>query len=284
MHRGKGIPFDLLLNSKQDPKLCQKGQVLMILVTSAPWHLEQRNSIRNTWAKKQGKDFNSWQVLFLIGHHAGAGTSPEILKEQQTFGDILVGNYVDCYRNLTLKVMHGMKWVAENCEPQFVLKTDDDCFVNTCHLPRFLVKFNNIKSGLYAGSLFPQAKRRVIRDPFSKWYVSWEDFEEERYPPYASGIGYVLSLDAVLKILKVAEHVRPIPVEDAYMGILAKEAGIPVRSSARFMKHNINWRVCNYRYLMVIHHLDASELKVAQQNMVKAKTACSGTAEITTWK
>ncbi|KAL4623253.1 beta-1,3-galactosyltransferase 5-like [Arapaima gigas] len=210
--------------------------------------------------------------------------SPEILKEQQTFGDVLVGNYVDCYRNLTLKVMHGMKWVAENCEPQFVLKTDDDCFVNTYYLARFLVKFNSIKSGLYIGSLFPKGKRLVVRDPFSKWYVSWEDFAEDKYPPYASGIGYVLSLDAVLKILNVAQRVPPLPMEDAYMGILAKEAGIPVRSSSRFMKYNINWRVCNYRYLMVIHHLDATELKMAQEKMMKANTECSNMQEITMWK
>ncbi|XP_066566689.1 beta-1,3-galactosyltransferase 5 [Amia ocellicauda] len=279
-----GIHFKLLLNTFHEPPFCLKGQVLMILVTSAPWHLKQRNAIRNTWAKKHGAPRHSWQVLFLIGQRSEMGISPEVLQEQQTFGDILVGNYADCYRNLTLKVMHGLKWSVETCEPQFILKTDDDCFVNTDRLPWFLAEYNDLKTNLYAGSLFVQGKRHVIRDPLSKWYVSREEYWEDEYPPYASGIGYVLSADAARRILEVAERVRPVPMEDAYVGILAKEAGISVKSSGRFTKHNVNWRVCNYRYLMVIHHLDVRELQVAQENMIKARTSCTETQEITRWK
>ncbi|XP_036383555.1 beta-1,3-galactosyltransferase 5-like [Megalops cyprinoides] len=282
--RRTGINFDALLRTNQEPPVCSKGQVLVVLVTSAPWHSEQRAAIRNTWAKKRGQVTYSWQVLFLIGQRSEVGVSTEILQEQQAYGDILVGNYADSYRNLTLKVMHGLKWAADNCEPQFILKTDDDCFVNTDYLPRFLVEFNREKTGLYAGSLFAPGKRTVIRDPLSKWYVSWEDFRDQEYPPYASGIGYVLSTDAVRRILKAAEHVPPVPMEDAYVGILAKEASVHVISSDRFTKHNVNWRVCNYRYLMVIHHLNVGELKVAQENMIKARTACSQTKEITRWK
>ncbi|KAJ8391694.1 hypothetical protein AAFF_G00086440 [Aldrovandia affinis] len=283
--RRTGINFESLFQMNlEGVPLCPQGQVVMILVTSAPWHSKQRIAIRDTWAKKQGHDAHPWQVLFLIGQRLEVGISPEILQEQQAFGDILVGNYADSYRNLTLKVMHGLKWAAENCGPQFILKTDDDCFVNTDYLPRFLAEFNSMKTGLYAGSLFAPGKRQVIRDPLSKWYVSWDDFREEEYPPYASGIGYILSTDVVRRILKAAESVPPVPMEDAYVGILAKEAGVPVVSSARFTKHNVNWRVCNYRYLMVIHHLDVTELKVAQENMIKARTACSQTKEITMWK
>nr|XP_015194395.1 PREDICTED: beta-1,3-galactosyltransferase 5-like isoform X1 [Lepisosteus oculatus]XP_015194403.1 PREDICTED: beta-1,3-galactosyltransferase 5-like isoform X1 [Lepisosteus oculatus] len=283
MHR-TGIDFKSLLRTSLEPPICLRGQTLMILVTSAPWHLEQRNAIRSTWGKKDGGNAYSWQVLFLIGHRSELGIPQEFVQEQRAYGDILMGNYADCYRNLTLKVMHGFKWAVDNCEPQFILKTDDDCFVNTDRLPRFLAEHNNFKNNLYAGSLFAQGKRDVIRDPLSKWYVSKEDYREDEYPPYASGIGYVLSEDVVQQILKIAEFIPPVPMEDAYVGILAKEAGISVKSSGRFTKHNVSWRVCNYRYLMVIHHLDTIELQLAQQNMIKARTACSETQEITRWK
>ncbi|XP_060698648.1 beta-1,3-galactosyltransferase 5-like [Hemiscyllium ocellatum] len=278
-----GINFETLHSRQHEPPSCRKGQVLLILVTSAQPNINRRNTIRNTWALGWEDSAFPWQVVFLVGQAAGEGAANLIRSEQEVFQDLLVGNYLDTYRNLTLKVMHGLKWAVSTCQPLYILKTDDDCFVNTDRLPRFLVQDNPIRTGLYAGSLFAPEKREVIRDPWSKWYVSWQDYGKERYPPYVSGVGYVLSLDAAAAILRVAAWVHPIPVEDAYVGILAEAAGIPALSSSRFTKHNVNWRVCNYRYLMVIHHLSTQDQRLAHSNMVQARTACSGNPTITRW-
>lgn len=283
-HRRRGISFDQLQRTDQRPSECPGDLLVVILVTSAPWNSEQRDAIRSTWAQRQEGTIYPWQVVFLVGQPIELGIYPHIAQEQQDYGDILLGNYVDCYRNLTLKVMHGLWWAAESCGSHFVLKTDDDCFVNTEHLPRYLAELNRDQTGVYVGSVFRLGRRQVIRDQRSKWYVSKEDFREQEYPPYASGIGYVLSLDVVQRLVDTAKDVRPVPMEDTYVGILAREAGIRVRDSGRFAKQNVNWRVCNYRYLMVIHHLDAGQLKEAQQSMLKARAACNQTKEITGWK
>ncbi|XP_074850553.1 beta-1,3-galactosyltransferase 5-like [Carettochelys insculpta] len=280
----RGVDFPSLFTSSQTAPHCEPGQLLFILVTSAPGNSEPRQVIRRTWAAREGPTPYQWQSVFLVGQTADVGVTQEIQREQREFGDLLVGNYLDTYRNLTLKVMHGFKWVAERCQPSYILKTDDDCFVNTDRLPEFLQEHNTIKTGLYAGSLFPREKRQVIREPSSKWYVSRQDYLPAEYPPYASGVGYVLSLDAAQRILWAAERVHPIPVEDAYVGILAQEAGIRVKSSARFAKHNVRWRLCNYRYLMVIHHLSPQEQEVAKGNMLRARRACRGGLEVTKWK
>nr|XP_005283866.1 beta-1,3-galactosyltransferase 5-like [Chrysemys picta bellii]XP_023963667.1 beta-1,3-galactosyltransferase 5-like [Chrysemys picta bellii]XP_042697345.1 beta-1,3-galactosyltransferase 5-like [Chrysemys picta bellii] len=280
----RGVDFPSLFTSSHTHPRCEPGQLLLILVTSAPGNSEPRQVIRRTWAAHEGQTANQWQSVFLVGQSADIGVAHGIQREQQEFGDILIGNYQDTYRNLTLKVMHGFKWVAERCRPSYILKTDDDCFVNTDRLPEFLLEHNTIKTGLYAGSLFSREKRQVIREPSSKWYVSRQDYRPDEYPPYASGIGYILSLDAVERILWAAEHVHPIPVEDAYVGILAEKAGIRVKSSARFAKHNVRWRVCNYRYLMVIHHLSPQEQEVAKGNMLQARSACHESLEVTRWK
>ncbi|KAJ7335106.1 hypothetical protein JRQ81_013047 [Phrynocephalus forsythii] len=225
-----------------------------------------------------------WQAVFLVGQSPGAREAWQIQQEQRQFGDLLVGRYADTYRNLTLKVLHGLWWALEQCRPSYVLKTDDDCFVNTDRLPEFLARQNLLRRGLYAGSAFPREKRKVVRQPSSKWYVSMDDYALDEYPPYASGIGYILSLDAVARVLWAAEHVRPIPVEDAFVGILAQRAGLRLKSSARFAKQNLRWRLCNYRYLMVIHHLSGREQEEATESMRKAREACHGSREITRWK
>ncbi|GCB81993.1 hypothetical protein scyTo_0022854 [Scyliorhinus torazame] len=278
-----GIDFDALYSWQHASPPCEKGQALLILVTSANANIDHRNAIRNTWALGWQESPFPWQVVFLLGQVSDEGAADLVRLEQEQFQDLLVGSYLDTYRNLTLKVMHGLRWAVRTCQPAYILKTDDDCFVNTDRLPRFLVRDNPFRSRLYTGSLFAAGKREVIRNPWSKWYVSWQDYGKERYPPYMSGVGYVLSLDAATAILRVALSVRPIPVEDAYIGILAEVAGIPVLSSSRFSKHNVNWRVCNYRYLMVIHPLSAQQQQVAHQNMVQARTACSDNPDITRW-
>lgn len=279
-----GVDFTELFSRTEEVPPCRRGQDLMVLVTSAPSNVARRDAIRSTWARRRLASPFSWQVVFLVGRPPEKEVATFLRAEQGEFGDLLLGGYLDTYRNLTLKVMHGLKWAASTCRPIYLLKTDDDCFVNTDRLPGFLVRDNPVRTGLYAGSLFPAERRQVIRDPSSKWYVSWRDYGREVYPAYTSGVGYVLSLDVAQALLEEAARTRPIPVEDAYVGILAEALGVVPLSSPRFAKHNVAWRVCNYRYLMVIHHLSSTQQQLAHQRMVRAWTACPHSADITTWR
>eukprot|EP00079_Xenopus_tropicalis_P018743 XP_004920925.1 PREDICTED: beta-1,3-galactosyltransferase 5-like [Xenopus tropicalis] len=262
---------------------CRDRLVLLILVTSHPAHTEQRKVIRKTWAAQGAMATYPWQAVFLIGRTLDVELDWHIHKEHVANGDILMGNYLDTYRNLTLKVMHGLQWAAGTCQPRYILKTDDDCFVNTERLPAFLALSNQLREGLYVGSTFSREKRVVIRDPSSKWYVSKQSYDPDTYPPYASGIGYVLSLDVAKTVLAVAQATPPIPMEDAYVGILADRAGIKLLSSTRFAKHNLKWSICNYRYLMVIHRVSPAEQEVALGNVQLANTACTMNKEVTHW-
>ncbi|CAL8270563.1 unnamed protein product [Gadus morhua 'NCC'] len=46
------------------------------------------------------------------------------------------------------------------------------------------------------------------------------------YPPYPLGMGYVLSLDLPGKLLQASAHIRPIYIEDVYLGMCLKHLGI----------------------------------------------------------
>ncbi|KAM8962407.1 beta-1,3-galactosyltransferase 5-like [Pelodytes ibericus] len=279
-----GIDFYSLFSKDLREPQCNVGQILIILVTSHPGHKEPRRAIRKTWAERSSRDVYRWQVFFLIGRTLDIELDWYIHKEQADHGDLLMGNYLDTYQNLTLKVMHGMKWAADRCHPHYILKTDDDCFINTIHLPALLTKHSPAHTALYIGSVFSREKRVVIRDPTSKWYVSQHEFQPDLYPPYASGVGYILSVDAVTLILSMAEVIPPIPVEDAYIGILAGRARIRLRSSSRFTKYNIKWGICNYRYLMVIHRVSPRDQALTYNNVLRAMTDCAQNMEVTHWE
>ncbi|KAM4054252.1 beta-1,3-galactosyltransferase 5-like [Anomaloglossus baeobatrachus] len=278
-----GVDFSKLSLADLPEPACPSDLGLLILVTSHARHYASRSAIRKTWAQQTKGSICSWQVVFMVGNQVDRVLDWHIHKEHELHRDILMGNYMDSYRNLTLKVMHGINWAVERCQPAHILKTDDDCYINTQQLPAFLGE-KKVNSRLYIGSVFPEGKRMVIRDPSSKWYVSHWDYEPDMYPPYASGIGYILSLDAARMILHRAKTTAPIPVEDAYVGILAGKAHITPLSSARFAKHNAKWSICNYRYLMVIHGLTAEEHETAHKKVLSTRTTCNHSMEVAHWK
>ena len=64
---------------------------------------------------------------------------PRPLQESSKYHDVVAADFVDSYRNLTLKMMVGLKWVSRFCpHSRFVLKCDLDTFVNLPLLTRIL--------------------------------------------------------------------------------------------------------------------------------------------------
>lgn len=62
-------------------------------------------------------------------------------SENDRYHDILQGSFKDTYRNMTYKHIMALKWVLYYCpEVRYVLKSDDDTFVNTPVLMRTLAQ------------------------------------------------------------------------------------------------------------------------------------------------
>ncbi|XP_066298312.1 beta-1,3-galactosyltransferase 1-like [Branchiostoma lanceolatum] len=281
--------LDILEDPFSDNPSCpdKSELLLLILVTSAPGNVDRRKAIRSTWGNKKAGD--SWRkygdkpatckIVFLLGKTPDNPSLNFLLeKESLEHEDMLFGDYIDSYRNLTLKVLHGFKWARDECEPEFLLKTDDDCFINTPLFLKMLQEHRPYKSDFYTGSVFEGSELAVIRDPRSKWHVSEEDHLSDFYAPYASGIGYMVSKTALGKILDVVKSVPPFPIEDAYIGTLAEKVGVVPMDSGRFSKHHGMWRTCNYLYLLVVHHVPIEDLPVTMQKVRDAPLQCRGSA------
>ena len=60
-----------------------------------------------------------------------AGRQKQLEEESSKYGDIIQGDFLDTYHNLSYKATMGNLWVAEFCsQAQFVVKTDDDMYVD----------------------------------------------------------------------------------------------------------------------------------------------------------
>ncbi|XP_078353563.1 beta-1,3-galactosyltransferase 5-like [Oculina patagonica] len=207
-------------------RTCSQYYSLLILVSSAPANLQRRNIIRKTWAFKRAFK-PRWTTVFLVAQTRNQNESNSLLKEDELYGDLVRGDYFDYYYNQTYKIQMGFDWAARYCKFSFLLKTDDDVFVNSEKLVSFLSEPTTPKKALYMG--VPYKDPKVLRR--GKWKVSKEEYSDAKYPDFCPGFGYVLSYDVVISLVKTFSLLPYFRLDDVYVGMLANRTGIkPIRN------------------------------------------------------
>ena len=212
---------------------CLQDLFLIIIVSSSPEANKNRMVIRHTWGTDNALH-RKWKTVFLIGEASSVDISYRISREAQIFGDIIQGDYPETFTNKVFKIESGFEWAAKYCSFKYLLKTDDDVFVNTRGLIEFLTQTGTANTDFYFGHLMHG--NPVLRHGF--YGVSEEDHPENTYKDYISGGGYVLSRDLVLKLIPMFDIVKPLKVDDAYIGILAADLGVQPISSTTFLMYN----------------------------------------------
>jgi len=115
----------------------------------------------------------------------------------------------------------GLEWAAKYCDFQFLIKTDDDVFVNPYRLMDYLEKPDTPKTKLYLGHL----RRNARPHRQGKYAVSIKAYNKTSYPDFCLGVGYVLSSDLVVKMVEIFDPKNPLRLEDVYTGILVARLG-----------------------------------------------------------
>lgn len=109
---------------------------VFITVISAPGNFEKRRRVRETWAKSINASFlivsnTLINYGFFIGSAQNVKVQQNVTDESLLYGDIIQVDLSDAYVNLTLKTVALLHWANNYCHGiDFILKTDDDVFVN----------------------------------------------------------------------------------------------------------------------------------------------------------
>lgn len=228
-------------HSQKHPELCPlQGALLrmLILVSSAPSNVEKRHAIRQTWGFYARKA--NVALAFVLGA-SPATMRITVAAEDALFGDLVVGNSIDSYANLTLKTLSMLEWANTYCRhsPR-LLKTDDDVFVNVPRLLRFAFSNwrANAKRTLWGALHYSPRKPNYTKD--FKYYVSPLQFPPNVIPTYAAGAAYLLTNDTVWPLVRVAPAEPYVPLEDVFVtGILASKAGITLRNAVNFNAYEL---------------------------------------------
>ena len=214
------------INNKQ---ICQgaNGILFIVLVHTATEHFKRRQSIRETWANISLYKNVHMRVVFLIGLTKKKEIQAELEKENKMHGDLVQGNFLDTYHNLTHKGVMGFKWVTENCrQAKFIVKVDDDVFVNTLQMVDNVLFKNINNSRQILGWVKKENIAPVLR--WGKWKVDEDEFiNHTHYPfPFCKGFFVILTGDIIEQLYEAAKITLFFWIDDIYLfGLLPHTVG-----------------------------------------------------------
>lgn len=212
------------------PSMCSKTKQLsiIVLVHSSTTHFMRRSSIRETWANYKLYKSHSMRIVFLLGMPERSTTQTLIEHESSVHGDIIQGNFVDTYKNLTHKGVLGLRWVTENCKhARFVLKVDDDVFVNVFKLMEKIdMDFTNKTRHIWCPVRY-NGTAQIQRNK-GKWVVEENEFKNLTHYPftYCNGFITILTSDMISEMYEASKITRFFWIDDVYLfGLLPFKIG-----------------------------------------------------------
>ncbi|ESO95908.1 hypothetical protein LOTGIDRAFT_96510, partial [Lottia gigantea] len=186
----------------------------LVLVHTAAQHFERRRNIRSTYGSKKLFLPTEVRVVFLVGIVQNLKIQEKIQEEHTQYGDIIQGQFIDTYHNLTNKGIMGFRWILNYCNNvDYVIKVDDDVIFDMWRFLDNLEAFNSTRSmfctPIYDGQIF--------RD--GKWTVPESQFVGVTNWPWTYCQGFVVIMTGdVIRELFHAAHVTPfLWIDDVYL-------------------------------------------------------------------
>ena len=223
---------------------------LVIIASSAAGEIDKarRDAIRNTWGDCHGKEltnklvgskliepsntrgmdgeiskYNYCRVIFNVGLSKDTEQQKSVLRESSKHGDILIGNVIENYRNMTLKLRTGFTFAA-GVLARYIVKADSDVYINLPKLAKLLANDADLPDTLYGG--FPY-RGIVVRDATHRHFVQIEDYNGTYYPEFCKGSMVVLSGNIIPNLVTAFTHIKPFNIDDAYLGITLNKLSVP---------------------------------------------------------
>lgn len=247
---------------------------------------------------------NTVRVVFLIGRseseqHLGNESKFRLKQEADQYDDLIQENFIDTYNNLTVKSVMMLKWVNKHCsdKSQFLMKCDDDTFVNVPNLLHYLiggtipiynatVQYHDIISykvmspanrlnllhNFLMGYMFCFVK--PVANISSKWYAPFYMYPGDTYPKYLSGASYLMSSDVIGRLYDAALNTSLFHLEDVYItGICAEQINLPRHHNALFcFDHSKN--VCSFRGTITQHYVKGDSMREAYAFVMNSTNKC----------
>ncbi|KAJ0975711.1 hypothetical protein J5N97_017676 [Dioscorea zingiberensis] len=212
--------------------------LLFIGILSASNHFAERMAVRKTWMQSSDIKASNVVARFFVALNPRKEVNAVLKKEAEYFGDIVILPFMDRYDLVVLKTIAICEYGVRNLTASYIMKCDDDAFIR---LNVVLKKIRGVipEESLYMGNL--NLQHRPLRS--GKWAVTFEEWPEDVYPPYANGPSYIISQD-IAKFI-VSQHanqsLRIFKMEDVSMGMWVEQF-----NSSTPVQYSHHWKFCQY--------------------------------------
>ena len=235
---------------------------LIIFICTKIDNFAARDALRKTWLSHSFGNKGKIRYVFLIGRGENEDLQSKLQDESEIYGDMVQEDFVDSYENLTLKTIMGLKWVSQNCEmAQFVMKIDDDVYLNTNGLMEVLDLYGSELQTSIGGYCSPCAY--PIRFKASKWYISYESYSSDTYPPFCHGPGYITTMSVARSIYEASKEVKLFQLEDVFIGLCLAKLGYGWTQILGFQMFPMESRYCRVktgRTIITLHPISPTEM------------------------
>lgn len=207
------LNLNYLLNSD---KCSNKTNLLAVLiVTSYFGHVELRSAMRRAFPADVLENMGVIRV-FLLGDAPNDKYTNQkaVVDESRRFGDLIQGNFIEAYRNLTFKHLMGLKWASERCDTKFILKMDDDIVVDLRKIVKMLEN-DRFPSKLLAGYVLKGMK--PIREKANKWFVTEDEYNGDVYPQFVSGWFYITNSETSSSLVTLSHFYNYFWIDDLFI-------------------------------------------------------------------
>lgn len=261
-------------HSLPNPLLCPdmgNKVKLLILIMSAPGNKDARVAIRQTWGHYGTR--RDVTLGFFLGTTLNKDLEESISAESYMYGDIIRGRFIDSYNNLTLKTISMLEWTDTYCpKVNFVLKTDDDMFINVSKLLSFID--SHFK---YTRTIFGRLakKWKPIRNKKSKYYVAPRQYMPAVFPDFTTGPAYLITSDLIHDLFTKALDQTYLKLEDVFItGIVGHSLGIKLVHVKEFLNKRVSFNPCNIQKAISIHMIKSSEQFDLWKKLLDGRSKC----------
>ena len=252
---------------------------VVIFVKSAVQNFNRRRAIRNTWGGKARLKDVRIKTFFTLGTSHDVDIQKKVEEEDNKFRDLIQGDFTEAYFNNTIKTLMSFQWAYTFCDnSKFYFFVDDDYYVSIKNLLLFLknpskyeeyamienhetrnaykndiirqTDLYNSEKDLYAGFV---CFVPPVRDKSSKFFITFEEYQYNMFPPFINAGAYVISNKTMKKLFLASHFVKLFRFDDVYMGILVKKCGITPFHSKRFWRFREDRSIEDMNFTIASH-------------------------------
>ncbi|KAK3099292.1 hypothetical protein FSP39_002118 [Pinctada imbricata] len=207
--------------SIKNSEICKntKNVDILIYIQSHWENIGKRSLLRETWANRNVFRDISVRIIFILGKPSKSSDQMKVKNENLAHHDIIQGDFIDSFKNITLKSILALHWINEHClNSRYILKTDDDIFINIFALLEYMISEIYSKNKVVMCQLKQNGTSPIMRDPKNKWYIPEEVFPgKTHFPQFCSGYTVLFTSDLIPDLYKTSFTAPYFSVDDVYV-------------------------------------------------------------------